>query len=249
MSKRWWFLAALMLLIFVIIQVPARVVMQRVLPANPAFSLHNINGSLWQGRADVMTPKITLHNVQWTMYPLHLILGRVQADIVIDDGDVQASADARIGFGGALLLREVSVSLPANKLDELLPMRGLQMQGELHADISELRFAEQQIQHLQAQLQWRDAAVRTPMGTTELGAYRADVARDEAGAIAGDIKDIDGVLDLQGKVVIANQTLSFSGSVKRELPDHVLRFFKMFARDNGSRLEFNFNRPLPGVGP
>lgn len=247
MSKPWWFLSISLLLVFLLVQVPARFIVPRISPANPAFSLHNINGSLWQGRVDVVTPKMTLHNVQWTLKPIQLLLGRAQVELHIDDGDVQVSALAAVGFNGALTLRDTALSVPATKLDPFLPMRGLQMQGELQADISELRWHNQQLAQLQAQIKWRDAGVRTPMGNTELGDYRADLKQDESGAIAGTVNDLGGVLDLQGKLSLANNQLSFNGSVKRELPDHILRFFKMFARDNGSRLEFTFNRQLAGA--
>jgi hypothetical protein len=209
--------------------------------------LHNINGSVWQGHADVVTPKMTLHNVHWMIKPLQLLLGRAQVALAIDDDGIKIQGTASMGLSGALTLREMTVNVAAVKLDPFLPMRGLQMQGDVQADISTLLWQHQQLQELKAHIKWRDAGVRTPLGNTELGAYRADLTQDSHGAIVGEVSDLAGVLDLQGKLLLANNNVSFNGSVKRELPDHVLRFFKMFARDNGSRLEFSFNRQLSGA--
>ncbi len=244
MNKKWWLFAAVLLLVFLIIQAPARFVINKVMPANAALRLHNIHGSLWQGRADVVTDSLTLHNVQWTVKPMQLFLGRLQINLAVDDGDLQLTSTAQIAFNGAVTLRDTSGALPAAQLNRFLPMKGLQLSGDMQFDLAEVMVQQQQLQQLSGMVQWREAAVKTPMGATELGAYRVDLIREASGAITGDVQDLGGVLDLQGKLVLVNQTVSFNGSVKRELPDHVARFFRMFARDNGARLEFTFNRAL-----
>ncbi len=247
MNKRYIFLALFLCFIFALAQLPARLVLQRALAETGAIKISNISGSVWQGRVDVVTPKMVLRNVQWRLHWWPLFAARVRADIVIDDGDVQVSAQLQFKKGGELTVRSGDVRLPARQLEALLPMRGLQLGGEVVAHIEWMQWQASTIAQLDAQLQWREAMVKTPLGGSELGAYRAQFKTRDDGAVVGDVVDEQGVLDLQGQLTLDNNVLNFNGSVKRELPDHVARFFKMFARDNGSRLEFSFNRPVAGA--
>lgn len=111
--KRIWPLLTLGVVAYLVLAIatlPADVVLSRLAPA---VSAAGVEGSIWNGRAQVLQAgTMPLGSASWNLHGLPLLLGRAQADVKLtrSDGFAQTMVTASL-FGGLRLERTVA-SLP-----------------------------------------------------------------------------------------------------------------------------------------
>ncbi|MDE2420843.1 MAG: type II secretion system protein N [Gammaproteobacteria bacterium] len=88
-SGYWWAFASVMLLSFIMLQLPAAWVIARVMPNNPY--LDNVSGNLWHGQGD-WHYKDAQGVISWQTRPWMLLFFRVSANVTLKTGDTQLQA-------------------------------------------------------------------------------------------------------------------------------------------------------------
>lgn len=93
-SKVWWLLALVLLLLFIVLQLPAAWVLARFAPQNPYIS--DASGNVWSGQADWHVENLhgTLH---WRWRPLQLLRLRVAADLEVRSGNSSLNGQVALG--------------------------------------------------------------------------------------------------------------------------------------------------------
>ena len=85
-SVYWWAVAIVMLLFFVVLQLPAAWILARVMPNNPY--LDNVSGNIWRGQGDWHYQNVQ-GVVSWQARPWTLMLLRLSADVSLKTGDTE----------------------------------------------------------------------------------------------------------------------------------------------------------------
>ncbi len=85
-SGYWWALALVMLLSFIILQLPAAWILARVMPSNSY--LDDVSGNLWHGQGDWHYKNVQ-GVVSWQTRPWMLLFLRLSADVTLKTGDTQ----------------------------------------------------------------------------------------------------------------------------------------------------------------
>jgi general secretion pathway protein N len=88
-SGYWWALASVMLLSFIMLQLPAAWIIARAMPSNSY--LDNVSGNLWHGQGD-WHYKGTQGVLSWQTRPWMLLFLRVSAHVTLKTGDTQLQA-------------------------------------------------------------------------------------------------------------------------------------------------------------
>lgn len=235
-------------LVLLLVTAPAIVVTRTTSQLVPALAFSGVSGSLWQGEAaQLRYGAVSLANVRWQLSPWQLFLGK--AALQFEFGSPQtARGNGRIaaGFGGAIASDELYLQLPAQALQPLIALTGVQLGGELQLNLRELALDGRHIERLQGRIVWQRAQVRTPLGQPQLGAYAIDLGGDGEGGVTGDITDIDGVLGLTGRIHLTPQRLELDGSVRSDLPEELDRFFRVIGRPDGDRYQLRWQQQFRG---
>ncbi len=202
-------LAVLVLLavfiVSLIVLAPARLI-YRFLPADNSIQLSNLNGSIWRGKAEqVIYQNRSLGNLDWRLQPSSLFSGKIGSSFLLNHPDYEVDGNLKAGANNLLILNDTIITMDANKL----PLEGIasavEANGVVIAQIESLHFIEQQIDQLEATINWSNASVSAPIELI-LGEILID-AQGEGGQIKAIIKssansqlDINGTIDLDPKL-------------------------------------------------
>jgi general secretion pathway protein N len=176
------------------------------LPLLPkALQCQGAEGSLWSGRCAQLAwsaagSGMLLGDVSWSMRPLRLLRTRLAFDVRIQRGGGQASGLVQLGLGRIELL-ELAARGP---LDPAL-IKGFPpgWSGEIEVSDARVRLEQGKLAAVDGTVVARNLVARTPR-PTGWGSYQLHIPRLSSGGLApGELKDLDGPLQLKGTLKIA----------------------------------------------
>lgn len=188
---------ALILILGLIIQLPARLAVRWFAP--PELTISGIQGSAWSGSAsEASAAGIYVSDVQWDFSPLRLFTGVLAYQINATPVSGFVETDMSIGFGGTVTLSDLRASLPLELFAGTLGIRGLQ--GSASLQFERLEIVDGMAVVADGTLQVADLIVPIA-GSDSLGGYTVEFFTQENGILAS-IEDSDGVIDLAGSLQI-----------------------------------------------
>jgi general secretion pathway protein N len=207
---RWIVAGVVMYLLFLIATFPAARVASK-LQAN-GVQLAGVSGSIWNGSAGaVQASGIILGPTDWHISPWRLFIGTLSADIHSKRDDGYADATVRIGFGGALSIRNFRGSLPVSALAGIgLPGGANGWAGTIQLKMDELTFANRWPSNIKGTIEIANL-VGPAQQPTQLGSYRISFPAPNSSTANG---------ELQGAVVsMEDAPLDVAGAVRLS-PNH-----------------------------
>ncbi|MBI2381364.1 MAG: type II secretion system protein N [Gammaproteobacteria bacterium] len=240
-------------LVFTLAQLPAEAVLGRVLAGLPGQAAQ-VSGRLWAGQlSGLVVQGEALPALSWSVVPSTLLKGRLGLDWQLDGGTGQPSGAGRLelGLGGAVHLSGADLRLPAARLAPHMRLPGLLLDGELSLHLDALSLKARKLEALAGQLTWSQARVQSPYGQAALGSQAVQLSGNEAGGIDGQLKELEGPMDLRGEFHwLPTGAYQSEGSVKQALPPELAQFFALFAKDDGQgRLRFQYQGNYSPVTP
>lgn len=193
------FLGALLLLLLVSLQTPARV-LSYVLNSQQV-QLSAMRGTLGHGsamRARVQTPGGYLHlgEVNWTLDLMSLVRLSPKVHLRSAWGDQRGTLDLSVA-GGVLIIEDLDVSLDAALLQRLLPV---ELTGRLELLFDELRLTRSDLLSAEGRLVWQGAAWQSPRGVHVLGSYAASITSLAEQQVIADVVTLAGPVEASGVV-------------------------------------------------
>ncbi len=116
-SAYWLVVVFVMLLSFVVLQLPAAWILARVMPDNSY--IDNVSGNLWHGQGDWHYQDLQ-GTLSWQARPWMLLLLRVSANVTLDTGDTQLKAIIARS-PSSLYLSELNGQIESKTLRALVP--------------------------------------------------------------------------------------------------------------------------------
>lgn len=243
--KRGWTLALLGLLAFLILLVttlPARVLLDRI----PGVEATGVGGSIWSGRADALAVQgFALGRVEWRLFALPLLRGRLDVDATISPPDGNGSARCLIGMNQRAHCSRVVANLPL----EFLPLSSLPQgwTGRIEANFTELNIERGWPTAARGQLEVRDLNRPTNAGATSFGSYKlvlpAPDTQATEGALIGALSDTGGPLNVVGTLRLsADRSYVIDGRVaaRNDAPTEIARSLEYLGTpDSQGRREFS----------
>lgn len=195
------FILLAVFLISLIALAPATL-LQRFIPADSPLQLSQLSGRLWKGNAkQTIYQGRNLGSLDWNLKPLSLLTGKLGSDFKLNSTEIQAEGYAKTGSNNQLTLKDTVIRINAANL----PLEGIasavQANGTVIATIKSLDYTDQQIEHLEALVNWNNASISAPI-ELKLGAVEID-ANGDAGNITANIKSAkESQLDISGTVTV-----------------------------------------------
>lgn len=201
-------------LVFVFATVPAGVIVGLVdLPKN--VKLGTVNGSLWNGRASaVEVDRDVITDVSWTLSPLSLLMGSLNADVKFGNarrkGDVSGRGNISTDFSfESVGLNDFILRYPAgdlaNKMKLAIPAT---LSGQVVFNINQFEQAKPYCEQLDGKVVWNNAAAKVFNKQVSFGKLGANLGCDK-GQVSLEVKDKN-PMGLQFKGLIADKG-KFSG--------------------------------------
>lgn len=176
---------------------------------NRNFALAGISGSVWSGKANVVSIKRTrFENVEWTYRPWALLLGQVGLSWRFNNSNTQGSKGSGSGEGvtsfgldGSVDFSSLDAQLPASLLASMLQMNVLQPSGLVSLNLQDVEWSGQSLGSAVGKVVWRGAGMNllkpVSLGDLTLTLETSDVE------IKGVIADSGGPLSAEGLVTLS----------------------------------------------
>ncbi len=180
-------------LLVLIVRVPARWAAP-ALPRNVACS--SLAGTLWSGTcAGLIAAGMPLGDLAWTLHPLRLLVGRLDADIALSRAGGSARANVELGPGGGITARRVHADFALDpRLIAALPPA---THGSATVDLISLHWNGTRVTQIRGQIEVSGLTVDRG---EPLGSYRLSFPGSAGDEPAGELSDLGGPFALQGTV-------------------------------------------------
>jgi hypothetical protein len=192
--------AAALFALTVVVRAPARWLFAF---APASLSCAAPTGSIWHGGcAQLRIPGAQLTDLSWSLHFWPLLRGRLDADLRSDDARAPASAQASLGAGGRVVLRNLHADLPIDS--GLLPLFPDGWSGRLLLALVEVEFRSGRLATVHGKASARALAQRSP--PMSFGSYELNFGDAPAGAgvIQAALRDLGGPLAVSGTLTIRN---------------------------------------------
>jgi general secretion pathway protein N len=237
-------LGILLYLGFVIATLPARALLTRVLP--DAVSIDGIEGSIWSGSAaSLVAGKFVATNIVWDFQQSRLFRLQAAYHLSLEIPGGFARGIAAIG-PGALSLFDVSAAAPVAELARLVaPMN---LKGQASVEISETRLVDMWPEKLDAVIRLGNVFLLKP-SESRLGDYRVifDTAAATDAALVGMVEDVDGPLDVAGRVLLLPERgyeVDLRILPEPQLQQQFDRMLRLVPKDNDGRYQLSLSGKL-----
>ncbi len=203
-------------LLFLLILFPATTAWSLFVSEKLPLQLGGISGSVWEGSATQATwrgrPLGALH---WDLQFLPLLLGKLGADFSLQfqNGYMQGEVEVPMSFG-SLSLAELKGQLPVVKAMSFAPPLPVTLAGTVSLDIPKLELDQAtSALNVSGRINWHGAEVLSPKAF-KMGNLQADIATDEKGGVAAQLKDLGGPLQLDAQLrFMSDRNYKLSGTV------------------------------------
>jgi general secretion pathway protein N len=184
----------------VVVRLPA----EWLIPNRVAKACVTLEGSLSSGScAGLVLNGTSVGDVNWTLEPLRLLLGRVAAHVNVAHGSgATVSADVEVGLSGAVTARHVVADVPLDS--GLLPGIPRTLRGGVHADLTRAQVQKGVITDLEGRIEARNLEDRSGSADTPLGSYVVTFPGD-SNPPTGKLRDLEGPLALEGTLRLTPQ--------------------------------------------
>lgn len=161
------------------------------------WTLYGVKGTVWEGRATlVKSGNIQFENLHWDLHPWTLLWGKVEAALGFDYQTAPGKMVVGRSLTGNWYLDDVTVELPAQRLEPLLRLPGAELGGKLAIQLSSLTVKQGRVTAADGNMAWVKAALRKPLAV-ELGTFEIDLETN-ANGIGGALIDRGGSVQAQG---------------------------------------------------
>jgi general secretion pathway protein N len=187
-------------LITLLATIPASVI-RFALP--PTIKLGITSGTIWHGYADSLTVNGRPYGqLRWTLRPLQSFLGRLvlEGELIRNDG--QARGKIGFGLGSRFFARNLEINLPLAAVASGIGPPG--WNGLVRAKLQSVDLAPQTVPRVVGTIELRGLQAPPPGGAA-IGSYAVtfDPASASDGNLVGQIKDLEGPMEVTGTATIA----------------------------------------------
>lgn len=173
--------------------------------------LQAINGSIWNGRAQLSYAMVPLGQGNWQLEPWSLLGGGLGGRLALQGPLI--NADARVnGDRRRLDIDDAHLQFPASLLTPVLDIPSLRIYGDIAVEARHLQIEQGVITSALGKLVWTGAAVGGA-AAAELGGVRVDFEPGEAGVIVGRIRDLGGALQVRGSLELRGQQFTLEADL------------------------------------
>ncbi|MCK6263310.1 type II secretion system protein N [Vibrio sp. ZSDE26] len=176
------------LLISIVVHMPAQFVLQFA-PLPRGLEIQGVQGSVWQGSVkQVSWQGNTFGQLQWTLHPSQLLLGKAQADVRFGQGSAMGlRGRGTIGYGlSGAYASDTIASVPAQfAIDQLSLPLPIDLEGQVELSISKLVVSDLDqpmptCQQGEGAVVWGGNNVTTPIAELVLGPVVVNIQCQES---------------------------------------------------------------------
>lgn len=160
--------------------------------------LGEVSGTLWKGQANPASVNGTpIGTLGWRLHPFSLFGARVDADVTLSGDTYNGGGFLSVHRDRTIRVRDLQLTMPANKLQPLVDIPALVFRGQIQVDITAAELRGGFPTQVQGRAAWKNASV-AGSAEAQFGELHTDFASSPDGGVAGTVRDGGGPLQAQG---------------------------------------------------
>jgi general secretion pathway protein N len=191
-------LALVIVAVLVLAFLPARTALGFVGGRLGPVQLGEVSGTVWKGQADPASINgQPIGTLGWRLHPLALLAARADVDVTLAGDTYNGTGAVSVRRDRTLRVRDLHLTLPANKLQPLLDIPALVFRGDVQVDVDEAELRGGFPTQVKGRAAWKNASV-AGSAEAQFGDVLTEFASAPGGGIAGTVTDGGGPLQAQG---------------------------------------------------
>ena len=191
-------------LLFLVVKFPASsaysFARESLLEQKVPIKLYGLNGSVWQGSADVMIyDGKRFDAVAWEFHPMDLLTANLTLSVRLKGEDLALKGRVSQSFFGETRLQNVQANVSAMELLALLKIPAVKLDGKFSLNVPLMTVTGKVPTYIQGKLLWSDAESKFPQKLS-LGDLYANLSTGDDGKITATLGDGGGPLELSGNL-------------------------------------------------
>lgn len=197
----------LALSLFLIINIPAALVIDTVKDKIPQVKFQQVTGTLWQGSAQQITvqSKHVFKNVEWSICVARILLAEACIEFDTNYNKNPLSAQLSVDLDQVIHGRNIKTNMSAQALGRMVAMPMGEISGDITVDLDTLTWQQGGIPAVTGVVEWRKASV-TIAETAHLGDITIELNESEENPINANISNKNGQLTISGTASLASST-------------------------------------------
>ena len=189
----------LALTLFLIINIPAALVINALKDKIPQIKIQNVSGTLWQGSAQQVTvqSKHVFKNVDWSVCLSHLLIAEacVEFDAIYNKNPL--SGQLNIDLNKNIQAKNIKTTMSAQALGQMITIPMGEIAGDISVDLDTLNWKQGGIPSANGVIKWNRASI-TIAETAQLGDVTISLTESEENPINAKISNQGGQLSIGG---------------------------------------------------
>jgi general secretion pathway protein N len=234
MKTRYYiFTAAGAYLLFLLATIPAQFI-TGIISENAPVTMQGVSGSLWNGRAYLITAdnSLSLNNTEWSFSAWKLLLGQLAVDVSTQYAGNNIETELGTSFLGRYFVNDLSAALTANDLAQLANIPLAQLSGRITLNIEHAQWKQGELPTATGEIKWQDATV-TVADTASLGNVSIILGESDQQLLAAAISNQGGDIKIEGKaelVPAADYSLDMTLTPTATANNNIKQSLGMFAK-------------------
>jgi general secretion pathway protein N len=195
--------------------------------------IEGISGTIWTGSADRVTVnKQVISDVNWSLNPFSLFGAAIQSDISATLMSVPVTSQLNYSLlSQQTTITDLQGAVNASEVQQAINLPFGVLEGRISFHVTQLQLAGNQLENLQAQLNWNNAKL-TLADTVSFGNLNLQLMSTDKGNVEGQLSNSSGDLSIDGQINIAkNQRFEFNASLtpRSNAPKELLNILNLLA--------------------
>lgn len=199
--------------LFLIISVPASLIIGLLDEKLPQLDVQGVNGTLWNGSAQRVniSSMYKIEDMKWTFCTWRLITAEacINMDALYENRPLQAQLG--VGLSGTIHARDLNAEIDARSLGDLSGLPVGELSGLIAINLETASWKKEQVPGVTGSILWKNAGI-TIAETADLGEVKIILVESDSSPLAGTISNKGGNLILNG-----NTNITGDGAYNLEL--------------------------------
>ncbi|MDH5388924.1 MAG: type II secretion system protein N [Gammaproteobacteria bacterium] len=198
-TKYYWITGILALAFFLIINIPAAIVINPIKDQLAQINIQHVSGSIWQGSAQQITvqSKHVFKNVEWSICVFHLLLAEACVELDTEYNTNPLSGQVSIGLDNAIQAKNLKTTMTAHALSQIVTMPMGEIAGDISVYLETLNWQQGGVPSATGVIKWSKASI-TIAETAQLGDIIVSLSESEDSPINAEISNTNGQLAIAG---------------------------------------------------
>lgn len=205
--KHYIITGVLALTLFLVINMPAALVINALKDKIPQITIQNVSGTLWQGSAQQITvqSKHVFKNVDWSICVSHLLMAEacVEFDATYNKNPLSGQLSADLNKN--IQAKNIKTTMTAQALGQIITMPIGEIAGDISVDLATLNWQQGGVPSANGIIKWDKASI-TIAETAQLGDITITLSESEDQPVNAEISNKNGQLAIAGTASINTET-------------------------------------------